>query len=648
LRKQGLMPELVSRKLQRQSNPIPGSTLTTVLIAVVVITALYFGREVLVPIALAVLLSFVLAPLVRVLQGWHFPRGVAVVVVGLFAFAAIFGLGALMVSQVNQLAGDLPGYQSTLRDKIQGLRGAAGGAGTLERASEVLQNLSKEIDKPNRNTATTPLNEHAASNKPIPVEVKQPDAGALETLTTLIAPLIHPLATTGIVVIFVIFILIQHQDLRNRLVRLAGAQDLQRTTAALDDAGQRLSRLFLTQLALNAGFGFVIGIGLWIIGVPSAPLWGMLAMIMRFVPYIGAMISAIFPLILAAAVGPGWTMVLVTAALFLIAETIAGQAIEPMLYGQSTGLSPVAVIASATFWTWLWGPIGLVLATPLTMCLVVVGRHVDRLNFLEVMFGDEPPLTPAELIYQRMLARDPVEAAEQAEIFLKERPLVAYYDEILLQGLKLAQADAERGLLDEGRMQLFRDSVAEIVDDLGTHKDIVAPSEPADAEAPLAQLDKAETACTVALLPEQWRSGKPVMCVPGIGLLDEATAIVLAQLVERQGIGARAEQADALSMSRIFSLDAKDVVLICLCYVENASSAQIRYAVRRLRRRAPEAFILVALFGDVVRVEELVKSGNTDFVQSSFLATVGKIIAVANSIDEKHDLPKPSMVGAAR
>jgi predicted PurR-regulated permease PerM len=648
LRNQDLMPELVSRKLQRQSNPIPGSTLTTVLIAVVVITALYFGREVLVPIALAVLLSFVLAPLVRVLQGWRFPRGVAVVVVGLFAFAAIFGLGALMVSQVSQLAGDLPGYQSTLRDKIQRLRGAAGGAGTLERASEVLQNLSKEIDKPNRNTSTGPLNEHAVSNKPIPVEVKQPDPGSLETLTALITPLIHPLATTGIVVIFVIFILIQHQDLRNRLVRLAGAQDLQRTTAALDDAGQRLSRLFLTQLALNAGFGFVIGIGLWIIDVPSAPLWGMLAMIMRFVPYIGAMISAIFPLILAAAVGPGWMMVLVTAALFLIAETIAGQAIEPLLYGQSTGLSPVAVIASATFWTWLWGPIGLVLATPLTMCLVVVGRHVDRLNFLEVMFGDEPPLTPAELVYQRMLARDPVEAAEQAEIFLKEKPLVTYYDEILLEGLKLAQADVERGLLDEERMQQFRDSVAEIVDDLSGHKDIVAPDEPADAEAPLAQLDKAETACTVALLPERWRSGKPVMCVPGIGLLDEATAIVLAQLVERRGIGARTEQADALSMSRIFSLDAKDVVLICLCYVENASSAQIRYAVRRLRRRAPEAFILVALFGDVARVEELDGPGKTAFVQSSFLATVDKIVAVANGIDEKHDSPKPSMVAAAR
>src|SRR4029077_11239787 len=238
-----------------------------------------------------------------------------------------------------------------------------------------------------------------------------------------------------------------------------------------DDAGQRLSRLFLTQLALNASFGLVIGVALWLIGVPSAPLWGMLAMIMRFVPYIGAFISAIFPLVLAAAVGQGWTMVLMTAALFLIAETVVGQAIEPLLYGQSTGLSPVAVITSATFWTWLWGPIGLILATPLTMCLVVLGRHVDQLKFLEVMFSDEPPLTPSEVIYQRMLARDPVEAAEQARAFLKEKPLAAYYDEILLEGLRLAQADAERGLLDDDRQEHVRDAVADIVEDLLSHQD---------------------------------------------------------------------------------------------------------------------------------------------------------------------------------
>src|SRR6185436_18373433 len=339
----------------------------------------------------------------------------------------IFALGAFMVSQVTQLATDLPGYQSTLREKIQSVREATGGAGPLERASDVLKDLSKEIDKPGSGSGAPALNEPAPASRPIPVEVRQPDPGALQVLVGLITPLIHPLTTTGIVVIFVIFILLQRQDLRNRLVRLAGAQDLQRTTAALDDAGQRLSRLFLTQLALNAAFGLVIGVALWFIGVPSAPLWGMLAMIMRFVPYIGAIISAIFPIVLAAAVGPGWTMVLMTAALFLIAEVAVGQAIEPLLYGQSTGLSPVAVITSATFWTWLWGPIGLILATPLTMCLVVLGRHVDQLKFLEVMFGDEPPLTPSEVIYQRMLARDPVEAAEQARIFLKEKPLTAYY-----------------------------------------------------------------------------------------------------------------------------------------------------------------------------------------------------------------------------
>jgi predicted PurR-regulated permease PerM len=639
------MPELISSKLQRPSTPIPESTLKTVLIAVVVVAALYFGREVLVPIALAILLTFVLAPLVRLLQGWYFPRIIAVMIVGLLAFAAIFGLGALMVSQVNQLARDLPGYQSTLGEKIQSLRGVAGGAGTLQRASEVLQDLSKEIDRPNNSTSPTSLAEHGASDRPIPVEIKQPNPGALNTLAALITPLIHPLTTTGIVAIFVIFILLQRQDLKNRLIRLAGAQDLQRTTAALDDAGQRLSRLFLTQLALNASFGLVIGIGLWIIGVPSAPLWGMLAMIMRFVPYIGALISAIFPLVLAAAVGPGWTMVLMTAALFLVAETIVGQAIEPLVYGQSTGLSPVAVIASATFWTWLWGPVGLILATPLSMCLVVIGRHVDQLEFLEVMFGDQPPLTPAELIYHRMLARDPIEAAEQARIFLKEKPLIAYYDEILLEGLKLAQADSKRGLLDDERMQRIRDAVAEIVDDLSAHVDKAEPVERAAFDeteelSPLAQLEKAEGARGIAVLPERWRNGQPILCIPGSGVLDEAAAILVAQLVERRGIGARSEQPDALSLSRIVSLDTKNVALICLCYIGNATPAQIGYAVRRVRRKSADAFILISLFGNATSIDGLDQDGNTDVVvQSSLQAIVDKIVAVAIRLEAKSDLP---------
>jgi predicted PurR-regulated permease PerM len=621
----------------RVSSPVRGPAVTTVLIGVILVGALYFGREVLVPIALAILMSFVLAPLVVLLQRLYVPRIAAVLLVVLFAFTALFALGGLMVSQVNQLASDLPRYQSTLREKIQTLQGAATGTGTLERASEVLQSLGKELDRPklDSRTAAPSPGDLAAPAKPIPVEVHQPDPGALQTLATLITPLIHPLATTGIVVIFVIFILVQQQDLRNRLVRLAGSQDLQRTTAAMDDAGQRLSRLFLTQLMLNAGFGIVIGAGLWLIGVPSAPLWGMLAMILRFVPYIGAIISAIFPLVLAATVGSGWSMVLWTAGLFLIVEPIIGHGIEPLVYGHSSGLSPVAVVASATFWTWLWGPIGLILATPLTICLVVLGRHVDRLKFLDVLLGNEPALTPAQLAYQRMLAGDPIEASEQAQKFLNEKPLIAYYDEVLMGGLKLAQSDAERGSLDQERMQRIRDAVVEIVDDLSAHKDKTEdPPEP-PVEGPLAQISKAEVAEAIASapteVPEQWRNGEPVLCIPGVSLLDEAAAIPLAQLIRRRGIGARAKEADALSTSKIFALETKEAKLVCLCYLENATPAQIRYAVRRVRRKAPDTLILVGLLNETDKIEDTMQlSPGTELVKGSLQDTVQRILDLAN------------------
>jgi len=622
----------------QRGSPVASATLTTVLLSVIVVAALYLAREVLVPISLALLLSFVLAPLVRLLRSIRIPRVLAVIVAVLVAFAAIFSLGALMVSQVNQLAGDLPRYQSTLRQKIQSLRGAATGTGTLERASEVLQDLGRELDKPNRSTSLPAPLTTDGSNKPIPVEVKQPDPGALQTLVALISPLVHPLTTTGIVIIFVIFILMQREDLRNRLIRLAGSRDLQRTTAALDDAGQRLSRLFLTQLLLNAAFGLVIGVGLWLIGIPSAPLWGLLAMILRFVPYIGAVISAIFPLILAAAVGPDWSMALWTAGLFLVVEPIAGHVVEPMLYGHSTGLSPLAVITSATFWTWLWGPIGLILATPLTMSLVVLGRHVDRLKFLDVMFGDKPALKPEELIYQRLLAGDPMEAAEQAQQFLKEKPLLSYYQEVLIEGLNLAQADAEKGLLDEERSIRIRDTVAEIVDDLDSWDDkpvarIAIGTSDATAKSVATSLPP-EVGEEPPQVPEEWRSAKRVLCIPGLGHLDEAVALILAQLVLKRGIGARAEQSDALTMSRLFSLDTKDVEVICICYIENATSAQIRYAVRRLRRKAPDAVILTLLIrdagGNAIEADLLMSAAEVS-IQHSLEAAIQQIVAIATA-----------------
>ena len=422
------------------------------ILAALIVAALYFGRDVFVPVALSILLSFVLAPLVRTLQDFRVPRAISVIGVVLLAFSIIFAIGGVIATQMTQLAGELPRYESNMRAKIQSLRGTAAANNTLERAADVLQDLGKELNKP-KERLSAPIALPGQDARPIPVEVRQPPPTALESIAALISPLLHPLMTSGIVIIFVIFTLLQREDLRNRLIKLAGSHDLQKTTVALNDAAQRLSRLFLSQLALNSAFALVIGTGLWFIGIPSAVLWGILAGILRFVPYIGVFIAAVFPLALAVAVDPGWSLLMWCAALFLIVEPLVSQVIEPLLYGRSTGLSPVAVVVSATFWTALWGPIGLVLATPLTICLVVLGRHVENLKFLEVMFGDRPPLSPPQLFYQRMLAEDPAEALDNAEQFLKERPLAAYYDEVVLKGLKLAQADLDRGALDALHLQ---------------------------------------------------------------------------------------------------------------------------------------------------------------------------------------------------
>src|ERR1700751_2409628 len=503
------------------------STVATAILAVIIIAMLYFGREIFVPIALAILLSFVLAPLVTMMQRIRVPRGLAVVRLAIFAFMLIFALGSLLATQLTQLARDLPRYQSTISEKIQSFRDTKAGRGPLERASDMLKDLGKEIDKPKDAASVRASNSIVNSNAPgpqapVPVEVRQPDPGALESLRTLIAPLIHPLATTGIIIIFVIFILLQREDLRNRLIRLAGSSDLQRTTAALDDAAGRLSRLFLTQLILNGAFGVVIGTGLWFVGIPSAILWGILAAALRFVPYIGAVIAAAFPLALAVAIDPGWSMLLWTLTLFIVVEPVLGHVIEPMVYGHSTGLSPVAVVESATFWTDVWGPVGLVLAPPLTVCLVVLGRHVERLEFLDVMFGDRPALSPPEIFYQRMLAGDPTEAAEKAEEVLKERSLAPYYDEVALKGLHLAQADAERGALDRERLIKIRDAVSEFASDLADQDDR-PPTKvhlTTDAEASSAVESVAEDAVHENLptiskesLPADWLGEHPVLCM---------------------------------------------------------------------------------------------------------------------------------------
>ena len=641
------------------------SAVATAILAVIIISMLYFGRDIFVPVALAILLSFVLAPLVGVLQRIHVPRGLAVVSVVILAFTLIFAMGSLLATQLTQLAGDLPRYQSTISEKIQSFRDTKAGRGTLERASDMLKDLSKELDKPkdapsaSRGSGSVAGFNTPAPLTPVPVEVRQPDPGALESLRTLISPLVHPLATTGIIIIFVIFILLQREDLRNRLIRLAGSSDLQRTTAALDDAASRLSRLFLTQLILNGAFGVVIGIGLWLIGIPSAILWGILAAALRFVPYIGAVIAAAFPLALAVAIDPGWSMLLWTLALFLVVEPVVGHVIEPMVYGHSTGLSPVAVVASATFWTALWGPIGLVLATPLTVCLVVLGRHVERLEFLDVMFGDRPALSPPEIFYQRMLAGDPTEAAEKAEEFLKERSLASYYDEVALKGLQLAQADAERGALDQERLTKIRDAVNEFASDLSDQEDRppAKSNSTTDAEASSAVESVAENATNETLpilskesLPPGWQGEHPVLCVAGRSRIDEAAAIMLAQLSTTHGLAARVEGAEALSTTNVFRLDTTGVAIVCLVYLDANGPAHMRYSVRRLRRKLPKATIILGCWVkeiDPAALELLREGAKADLVAASLGEAVKLCIEATGVKDQEASKQEMSATVAA-
>jgi predicted PurR-regulated permease PerM len=627
------------------------SAVASAILAGMIIATLYFGRDIFVPLALAILLSFALAPPVRLLLNLRVPRGLAVVGVVLCAFACIFGIGSLFATQLTDLAGDLPKYQSTISDKIQALRSTTAGRGTLERASDMLRDLGKELDKPQvaeKAPGSIVARPTTGPVVPVPVEVRQPDPSALESLRSLLSPLVHPLATTGVIVIFVIFILLQREDLRNRLIRLAGTHDLQRTTAAIDDAAGRLSRLLLTQLAVNGAFGVVIGLGLWAIGIPSPVLWGVLAAVLRFVPYIGAVISAAFPLILAVAVDPGWSLLAWTAALFLIVEPIVGHVVEPMVYGRSTGLSPVAVVVAATFWTALWGPIGLVLATPLTVCLVVLGRHAEKFQFLDVMFGDRPALSPPEIFYQRMLADDPAEAADKAEQYLKERSLLSYYDQVALKGLMLARSDVQRGVLNDARQTKLRDTVREFVSDLADVRDVLGNNETTtDVESASAVegTEKARGAEQVsrlqpADLAPEWSGEHPLLCIAGRSVLDEAAALMMAHLATSHGIAAEAKPADALSIANIFRLETEGVAAVCLIYLDVGAVSHMRYAVRRLRRKLPKATIILCCWAEDIDQQSLEQLRSGTKVDMA-VASPGEALSACVSLAAA-DGPEPS------
>lgn len=573
----------------------PASGVEIAILGFLMIAALYLGQVVLVPLALAVILSFVLAPPVRLLRRLGIANAPAVFVVVGLAFTAIFGVGALITQQVGSLAAELPRYQLILKDKVKMIKSAAeGSGGAIERASETLKDLQNELEKPDRNSGTIELpSDAASSNRPIPVEVHAPQPTSLDQLQSIIGVILAPLATAGLVVLFVIFLLLQREDVRDRAIRLLGSNDFEKSTTAMDDAGHRLSQYFLTLTVINTAYGVVIGCVLWAIGIPSPILWGALAMLMRFVPFIGSFVAAAFPVLLAAAVDQGWSMVLMTLALYVVGEIIMGNIIEPVVQGQRTGLSPLAIVLSAAFWTLLWGPIGLLLAIPLTVVLVVLGRHVDSLEFLHVLLGDTPPLSPEERFYQRMLAGDPAEAVEQAEKIIKTSSLIDYYDDVAVPALQLGQADVDRGTLETSRLEEIRDTAEVVIDTLSDHN-----LQPPETDKPRAgekdDDEEGEEAPPPLVIPDElpdaWHHPNAVLCIASRTALDETAAMMLTQLLEKCGFGARTVSAEHVRHGALKEQDLEGVRVICISSLDaHERSAHARFLVRRLKRYAPDA-----------------------------------------------------------
>ncbi|WP_375276339.1 AI-2E family transporter [Methylorubrum thiocyanatum] len=580
--------------------------LLTLAVGVVVIAALYYGREVFIPLVLAILLSFVLAPVVSFLRRMYLGRVPSVIIAVLLALSIILGIGAVLGTQVASLATDLPRYQTTVQQKLSGLQ-----EGLLGRANALLQRINHQVHDASQKASAAGTTAERSVGGETPkaqlVRVQEPDPSPLTLAHNILGPIVEPLTTVGIVLVVVVFLLMQREDLRNRLIRLFGSRDLHRTTVAMDDAASRLGTYFLAQLGMNAAFGVLIGLGLWAIGVPSPILWGVFSALMRFVPYIGAFISGLLPVALAAAVDPGWSMAIWTAALFLIAEPLFGHVIEPLLYGHSTGLSPFAVIVSTLFWGFLWGPVGLILATPFTVCLVVLGRHVESLEFFDVLLGDRPPLTPVENFYQRMLAGDPDEARDIGEAMLKERSLSSYYDEVALKGLQLAANDYARGVVTPAQLENIKLSCQGLVEDFENRPDVepeVDPKNRNPADVPsLAERTHPKNEAVPGQAPpvEQraptWQGDTPVLCIAGRGPLDEAASTILAQLLRKHGLGARVASYETVSRGRIRDLDLSGVAMICISYLDiSGSPAHLRYLLERLHQRAPGIPILVGLW----------------------------------------------------
>jgi predicted PurR-regulated permease PerM len=466
----------------REPDPPPLSSLRDraggIVATATVLALLYFGRDVLVPVTLAVILSLLIAPLVRVLRRVGVGQTLSVLAAVLGLALAVGAAAAVIGMQVVKMTASLPQYEQTIRYKLTTLneitvgrlKSFNGQAGRFMEQNAAAR-APAEAAAPRSSTpaAGVPRAEAptAEAPPPIPVEIHEPPANALVVLQRVMGSIWVPLETAGIVLVVLIFVLLEHEAVRDRFIRIAGGADIRATTLALNDAGQRLSRFFVSQFLVNLGVGLAVALGLFIVGLPHALLWGALAAVLRFVPYVGVWIAALFAAVLAAAVDPGWTLTIATLGLFVIVELLAGQLIEPQLYGHTTGLSPLSVVVAAIFWSWLWGPVGLIVSTPLTLCLVVAGRHIKALSLLDILLGDNQALTMPQRFYQRALSGDSQEIIAGARAFLKRNSFATYCDVVLIPALSLARLDLDTGAISAQQQSLVRNVMIAVIAAIG-------------------------------------------------------------------------------------------------------------------------------------------------------------------------------------
>ena len=560
---------------------------------VVVVATLYFARIVFIPLALALLLSFVLTPPVSFLERIRFPRSVAIFLVIIILVGLTGMIGWKTSRQLVELTDQLPTYKETLQEKINAVKGP--GTQSFHRASDTVKELEKEIAADSVPSATalakrTPPALGSTSSRPMAVEVVSP-SNPLEAAQKMLGPV----TTAGAIIVFTVFILAGREDLRNRFIRLAGAGRLNIMTQAMDDATQRINRYLFLQLLINSSFGLVIGISLYFIGLPNAALWGLGAAVLRFLPYLGPPLAALLPFVLALAVFPGWHQALLTAGVFAVLELFVGNVIEPLLYGAHLGLSPLAVLVAAVFWTLIWGFPGLVLSTPLTVCLVVIGRYVPGLNFFNVLFGDQPVLSPQAQYYQRLLAGDQSEAKQVLDQFLKEQSLEGLYSSVVIPALALVEQDRHRNELDDDTQNFIFQSTREIIEELGDN-----PSETPKRGELAAISEEGSTRGEIV--------GRPViLCVPARDDADDVVATMLSQLLSQRGY--RSQSIPMGTTAEILSqVDELRPGCVCISALPPFALGHARGLYAKLKARYPGSTVLVCLWqfdGDAQRAATL-------------------------------------------